>query len=219
MRERQKAIIFDMDGVVVNSEHLWAQAEYEVFTALGVEVTHELAVITKSMTTIAVASFWYERFPWENTTLQEVEELVISRVIALIEAEHCEIAGIKLFLMQLKAKGYKIGLATNSPYRIIPAVLEKAGIADYFDTIASAEFEPHGKPHPGIYLSASKKLNIDPQYCIAIEDSYSGMLAAKTAGMKVVAFTNGGSAVDLSLADHIIDEYENHEMEAFHALL
>ena len=97
-----KAIIFDMDGVLVDSEGYWKQAEFEVFTSLGVEVTEEHANLTKSMTTFEVTQFWYDKFPWKNVDLEVVEQLVVSRVIALIEAEDCLIVGVKPFIEKLK---------------------------------------------------------------------------------------------------------------------
>lgn len=113
--KNNKAFIFDMDGVLVDSEGYWKQAEFEVFTSLGVKVTEDQAKLTKSMTTFEVTQFWYEKFPWDNVDLEVVEQLVVSRVIALIETEDCMIKGVKTFIEKLKVKEYKIGLATNSP--------------------------------------------------------------------------------------------------------
>jgi len=209
----RKAVIFDMDGVIVDSEKLWKQAEYEVFTSLGVKVTDEHSKITQSMTTSEVTEFWYEKFPWDNKDFHTVEQMVVSRVIDLIESQDCHINGIKSFIERLKDRNYKIGLATNSPNRIIPAVLKKEGILHLFDTLSSAEFEDKGKPDPAIYCNTAKKLNIKPENCLVIEDSYSGMLAAKNAGMTTVAFTNGNKEIDFDIADYRIDNFENDEIE------
>lgn len=210
-----KAVIFDMDGVIIDSEPYWQRAEFEVFSSLGVSLEKEFTDLTQTMTTIEVTKFWYEKFPWESNSLEEVEEMVISRVMELIEQGRAERNGIELFIKQLKSNGFKIALATNSPYKIIPVVLEKAGIASYFDSIFSAEFVECGKPDPAIYLKTSKGLGIDPENCIVIEDSYSGMLAAKNAGMKVVAFTNGNQDLNLSLADYKMESFLEHELTIF----
>ena len=101
-----KAIIFDMDGVLVDSESYWKQAEFEVFTSLGVVVSDELTNQTKAMTTLEVTRFWFERFPWDDLSLEVVEQLVVSRVIALIETEDCLIKGVKSFVEKLKDKNY-----------------------------------------------------------------------------------------------------------------
>ena len=209
----QKAVIFDMDGVIVDSEGIWKQAEAEVFTALGVDVTDEYSEITKSMTTSEVTKFWFDKFSWKNKSLDTVEQMVVSRVIALIDTKDCQINGVKEFLETLKAKNYKIGLATNSPNRIIPAVLKKLDILHLFDTVSSAEFEDNGKPDPAIYLTTAAKLKVAANECIAIEDSYSGMLAAKNAGMTVVAFTNGDTEIDFEIADYKIDTFKDFNIE------
>lgn len=208
MDTMQKAVIFDMDGVIIDSEILWKKAEKEVFTSLGVEVTDEHSELTKSMTTFEVTKFWFDRFPWQDKSLDFVENAVISRVIELIETEDCKIGGIKEFIESLKARNYKIGLATNSPHKIILTVLQKLEMGHLFDTVSSAEFEESGKPNPAIYLTTAAKLNIAAINCVAIEDSYSGMLAAKKAGMIVIAFTNGNKDLDFDIADYKIDNFE-----------
>ncbi|MFD2037573.1 hexitol phosphatase HxpB [Belliella marina] len=202
-----KAVIFDMDGVIINSEMFWKQAEYEVFTSLGVNVTAVESALTKSMTTSEVTNFWYHISPWEGKDHKDVEQMVISRVIELIETEDCQIEGVKDFIELLKEKHYKIGLATNSPQRIIPTVLKKLGIEGLFDAVLSAEFEIKGKPDPTIYFNAAKKLNTDPADCIVIEDSHSGMLAAKNAGMTVIAFTNENPEAEFDIADFKINSF------------
>lgn len=211
--KKKKAVIFDMDGVIIDSERLWKQAENEVFTSLGVKVTDEYSEITKSMTTSEVTEFWYDKFPWKNKDSKNVEELVISRVINLIETEECFIKGVKPFIEKLKSKHYKIGLATNSPNRIIPTVLKKLDISNLFDAISSAQFEKKGKPDPAIYYTTAKKLNIEPEDCFVIEDSYSGMLSAKKAGMTVFAFTNGNKQIDYKIADYKINSFEDEQIE------
>jgi len=208
-----RAIIFDMDGVLIDSERLWKQAENEVFTSLGVKVTDEYSKLTKSMTTSEVTKFWYDKYPWKNSDLNTVEQMVISRVIELIKTENCQIKGVKPFIEKLKTQKHKIGLATNSPNEIIPVVLKKLDIFHLFDSISSAEFEIKGKPDPAIYFKAAKKLDVKPEACIVIEDSYSGMLAAKNAGMTVVAFTNGNRECDFEIADYKIENFNDKEIE------
>ncbi|MGO1595942.1 MAG: hexitol phosphatase HxpB [Sphingobacterium sp.] len=204
----QKAVIFDMDGVIVDSEKLWKQAEMEVFSSLGVQLEEEWTEITKTMTTQEVTKFWYDRFPWDNPDPITVEQQVISRVVHLIQEENCCVAGIGEFIKILKGKKYKIGLATNSPYRIIATVLKKAGVAHLFDNITSAEFESEGKPNPAVYFTSARNLGVNPKNCIAIEDSLSGILAARSAGMRVIAFTNGAAHVHVDLADFSILSFE-----------
>ncbi len=208
-----RAVIFDMDGVLIDSEKFWTQAEKEVFSGLGVKVSEKYSKITKSMTTSEVTKFWFNKYPWQGKDLETVEQMVISRVIELIKTKNCQITGVKQFIEKLKTNKYKIGLATNSPNKIIPVVLDKLDILHLFDSISSAEFEIKGKPDPAIYFNAAKNLGIKPEECIVIEDSYTGMIAAKNAGMTVVAFTNGNKKIDFEIADYQIDNFENDEIE------
>ncbi len=181
-----EAVIFDMDGVIVDSEPFWQQAEEEVFTALGVNVTDKLRKQTQWMTTAEVAHFWYHQQPWQGVTLKQTEERVVDRVIELIQTHDCLMPGVQQTVKSLKAMGMKIGLATNSPYRIIPEVLRKAKLASSFDAICSAEFEVQGKPQPDVYISALSKLEVTAEQALAIEDSKSGIKAARRAGMNVI---------------------------------
>ena len=204
-----------MDGVLIDSEKFWKQAEYEVFSSLGVKVTDEYSKITRSMTTTEVTRFWYGKNPWKNKDLPAVEQMVVSRVIELIETENCQINGVKQCIEKFKAGKYKIGLATNSPERIIPVVLKKLDILHLFDHVSSAGCEEKGKPDPAVYFRVAKELDTRPEQCIVFEDSYTGMQAAKRAGMTVVAFTNGNNGAGFDIADYTIDSFENIETELF----
>ena len=205
--KNKKAVIFDMDGVLVESEAIWKQAEYEVFSSLGVSVTEENSSYTQSLTTKEVTAFWYQKFPWKETPLSEVEEMVVRRVMELILLKDCATLGISAFIKNLKERNFKIGLATNAPEKIIPVVLKKTGTESLFDSVSSADYEEKGKPHPAIYLNTAKKLKVMPEECAVIEDSETGMEAAKKAGMSVIAYTNGNNTVSLQWADYQIEGF------------
>lgn len=209
--KNKKAVIFDMDGVVIDSEGFWAVAEREIFTQLGAILTEEYCRLTQKMTVIEAAGFWFEKYPWGGVSLHDAAQRVISRVVELIKTEDCEIAHIRPFIQHLKLQGFKIGLATNSPELFIPLCLERAGIADLFDAVSSADNEAHCKPHPDVYLTTAKKLNVQPQDCVVIEDSYHGMQAGKSAGMTVIAFTNGNRQAVFDIADYILHGYANEQ--------
>lgn len=209
--KKTDAIIFDMDGVIIDSEPIWSKAEKEVFSAVGVKLTNELCRQTATMTTSEVTNFWFERFPWPKHSLEEIENRVIDCVGSLIQQRGAAIDGIRETIHHLKNKGFKIGLATNSPFRLIPVVLEKIGIQHCFEAVCSSEHEKKGKPHPDVYISISKKLGVEPENCIAIEDSITGIKAAKQAGMQVVALVMEKMETDkkkYALADKIITHYD-----------
>jgi len=182
-----KAVIFDMDGVLINSEPLWKIAEKEVFSSMGVNVTDELVHITSALTAQEVCAFWYERYPWQGKTFDQVEDDVVARVIELIGENDTKIPGVIEILDFCKSKGLKIGLASNSSHDLIEVVLEKVGIKHYFDFISSAQDVERGKPDPAVYLYAAMKLGVDPKECLVFEDSIIGVTAAKNAGMFVIA--------------------------------
>jgi mannitol-1-/sugar-/sorbitol-6-/2-deoxyglucose-6-phosphatase len=208
MINEMKAVIFDMDGVIIDSEPLWQRAEFEVFSSLGVHMTSEHCERTKYMATAEVTEFWFKKFPWENLSMQEAEQAVIDCVNQLIEKEGKEIKGAINTLKKIKSKGYKIGLATNSPHKIIQTVLNKLRISHYFNAITSAEQEK-AKPDPAVYISTAIKLGIPPKQCIVVEDSYTGALAAKNAGMKVIALADENSNSQLiAIADMTIHSFD-----------
>jgi len=209
-----EAVIFDMDGVIINSEPLWSKAENIMFSKLGVNLTDDLRNLTKSMTTTEATKFWYEKYPWENLNLEDVENEVINYVCILIEEEALEIKGVKKLLQDIKDKGLKIGLATNSPHKVIQTVLSKLDIAHFFDVISSANDEPKGKPDPSVYLTTAKKLNVNPVACLVFEDSYSGVLSAKNANMTVVGFADEANKENLENADFTIESFASFDLSA-----
>jgi len=209
----KKAVIFDMDGVLVDSEGLWQQAERKVFSSLGVSMSAEACELTKTMTTAEVTQYWYSQNPWKGRSLEEVEAMVVSRVIELIGTQNCEIPGVRAFIEQLKSKGVKVGLATNSPYKVIPEVLEKLNLTHFFDALSSSEFQAQGKPHPAVYLKAAEMLQEKAADCLAIEDSGSGVEAAKRAGITVIGFTNRGKNQGLEGAHFQLSEYAGFKFE------
>ena len=181
-----KAVIFDMDGTLINSEPMWKEAEKQVFSSVGVEVTKELSSKTASMTTREVTEFWYDLFPWSGKSLEQVESEVVDHVAKLISIKGTPMEGVKDVLDFFYEKKFKIGLSTNAPSRLIPIVLEKLDIAHYFHAISSSEDEINGKPDPAVYLSTAKKLKVEPSKCIAFEDSISGVISAIKANMKTI---------------------------------
>jgi len=182
-----QAVIFDMDGLLIDSEPMWKAAEHRVFSSVGVDVCEQLSAQTAAMTTDEVTRFWYEQNPWTGKSLAQVETEVVDCVEALITERGMPLDGVIEILSFFQQRGFKIGLSTNSPARLIPVVLNKLDISAYFDAISSSEHEVAGKPHPAVYLSTAKKMGVSPSLCLAFEDSVSGIVSAVDAGLKVVA--------------------------------
>lgn len=105
-----QAVIFDMDGVLIDSEPMWKEAEKDVFTSVGVEVSDSLSAYTASMTTREVTEFWYSHFPWSGKSLEDVENEVVERVEFLISEKGKPMAGVKEILDLFHHQNLKIGL-------------------------------------------------------------------------------------------------------------
>lgn len=205
VRARLGTVIFDMDGVLIDSEPLWQDAEIQVFATVGIALDHERCRETMGLRSDELVAHWYARHPWTSPSPRAVEREVLRVVTDLIRARAQPKDGVTDVLRVLAARDVRVALASSSPYAIIAAVLERLGLSTTFACVHSAEEEPYGKPHPGVYLSAARKLGVAPASCCAIEDSLNGVLAAKAAKMTCVAVPDPGTADDprFALADHV----------------
>ncbi|MHC5762383.1 hexitol phosphatase HxpB [Nostoc sp.] len=182
-----EAVIFDMDGVLIDSEPFWQQAEIEVFATVGVQLTHELCYQTTGLRMETAVEHWFAKYPWTNKSKKEVE-LEVKYCVAELIAAHAEpLSGARELISDFAERGLKLGLCSSSPYFIIEAVLKKLGVRETFSVIVSTEDEPFGKPHPGAYLTTAEKLEVLPVQCLVLEDSLNGMISGKAARMKVIA--------------------------------
>jgi mannitol-1-/sugar-/sorbitol-6-/2-deoxyglucose-6-phosphatase len=199
-----EAVIFDMDGVLIDSEPLWKIAMEEVFMEVGCPLTKKDFQKTVGLRIDEVINFWFNHIGWEGLSEKEVEEKIIQKMITLIEKNGNPLTGVLETLQFLKAKQLKIGLATSSYTILIDTVLKTLNIQHYFDFTHSAEYEDFGKPHPAVYLSVAKKLGVSPFKCLVIEDSLNGIISGKAARMKVVCIPEKSHVIDskLNLADH-----------------
>lgn len=181
------AAIFDMDGLLIDSEPLWDRAELDIFATLGVDLTrrHELPD-TLGLRIDQTVRMWYEALPWNGPDQQEVTDRIIARALALVEETRPLLPGVEQALILCRQQGLKVGLASASPMHMLERVLEMFNLRHYFDVLASAEQLPYSKPHPQVYLDAAAKLGIDPLNCVALEDSFNGMVASKAARMRSI---------------------------------
>ncbi len=179
------AIIFDMDGVLIDSEPLWKIAMEFVFGQYGSTLIHQDFQKTVGLRIDEVIAFWNAHENWGLSDLQHVEKQIIDKLIALIELDPQPLKGVLDTLAYLKGQGKQIGLATSSSQRLINTVLAALRIEHYFDFAYSAEFETYGKPHPGVYIKVADQLQVQAQRCLVIEDSFNGVIAGLAAKMKV----------------------------------
>jgi sugar-phosphatase len=182
-----KAVIFDMDGVLIDSEPLWRKAMVIGFNKVGIEFTEDDCRKTTGMRFKEVVEIWLKHHKIEHITTQQLENDVLDILIALIESEGKAIEGVLDVFYYAKKANLKIGLATSSANRLMNAVLNKLQLQNHFDSVISAEHMTYGKPHPEVFLVCANNLQIKPNECIVLEDSVNGVIAGKAAQMKVIA--------------------------------
>ncbi len=182
-----KAVILDMDGLLIDSEPLWQEASKKVFAEVGVFLDSEQMSQTMGLRIDEVVGHWFKRFPWKKRSKKQVEEDIVNEVIQRVKQKGKEKEGVREIISFFSQKHIPMAVASSSPKRLIEPVLQKLGILDRLEFYYSAENEEFGKPHPGVYLTTSKKLGVKPAECLAFEDSPNGVTAAKAAGMKCVA--------------------------------
>lgn len=181
-----KAIIFDMDGVIIDSEPLWRRAMIQSFNEIGIPFTDEKCRMTTGLRFIEVAEHWFTEHNVQSTTIFEFDHLVISRLCDLIRQEGKLMKGVDNALNLFKKHNYKIALGTSSSVLLMNTVIDELGIRNYFDSVCSAQHLEFGKPHPEVFLNCAKELEVKPNECLVIEDSVNGVIAAKAAQMKVL---------------------------------
>lgn len=200
-------VIFDMDGVLIDSEPLWKAAEIKVFETIGIDFIKVGGEKTVGLRIDEVIDYWYEKYPWENKTKAQVVDEIMLEMVNGIQANGEPMKGVIEILEFFKSKGMKIGLASSSYQVLIDTSLEKLRIAHYFDVTLSAQNCTYGKPHPEVYIETAKLLKSEPQNCLVIEDSLNGVIAGKAAKMNVVAVPDGTHTVteQLKVADLRVD--------------
>lgn len=175
-----------MDGLLIDSEPLWRDAGRETLAMYGKTLSDELYHSSTGLRTEEWVAHWFQYFGMDMVHAPEAVNTIIEKAIDKIGTFGKPLPGVEEVLALCKAQKFTLGLATSSPMALANVVLEKLGLQNRFDSIASAEYLPYGKPHPLVYLNCAEQLCTTPMQCIAFEDSFNGMLAAKAARMKCV---------------------------------
>lgn len=186
MRRPLEAVIFDMDGVLVDSEPLWHRAEIAAFAEVGLSLTPAECLRTTGLRVDAVAEYWFRLHPWSGPGPEVVAADIVARVLTLLRSEAEPKPGA-LAAVRSAARDLPVALASSSSDALIAAVLERLGLTEAFAVVRSAEHEPRGKPDPAVYLTTARLLGVDPEACLAVEDSGTGIRAALAANMRVLA--------------------------------
>lgn len=211
------AAIFDMDGLLVDSEPLWHRAEVRVLGGLGVPLVASSCRQTKGMFVGEVTRYWFERYPWAGPDPDEVAVAVVDEVMALVVAEGRLQPGAGRAIELCRSHALPLAIASSSQYRLIRLVLDHFGLAGAFDLVHSAEDEPYGKPHPGVFLTTAAGLGVAPDRCLVWEDSPAGVLAAKAARMACVAVPEPAERDRpvFAIADAVLDSLEQADEDLY----
>lgn len=207
--ENFDAVIFDMDGVLINSEPFYFDVEKQNFEKLGLNISDEehqtfQGTATDLMWKTLKAKF---KLPHSISELVEMTNSIVTPYFRSLE-NIAPMPGVETFIQYLSEKGVPLAVASSSYPDVIQLILEKTGLGKYFEVVVDSQLAGASKPAPDIFLLAAKKLGILPENCLVIEDSTNGIKAAKAAGTKVVAFAGPGSELqDQNAADWVIKDF------------
>ena len=206
------AVIFDMDGVLIDSEPLHQKVGLKMLRDLNIPINREMFL---RFTGTTVLSMWKILLKENNLkqnpvelaaeyNRQIIEKLKVSSDVKLMD-------GVRDVLKNLKSKKIPVALASSSNKELIDEMLHKFSIEEYFDVIVSGSDVKHSKPHPEIFLMAAKRLGISPSKCIVVEDSTNGTIAAKHAGMFCIGYKPKQNLHELPDASLIIKSFKEFE--------
>lgn len=217
---KKTAVIFDMDGVLLDSEPYYYNYLQQRFTELGISVTDEEYAGFVGLPTNKVWSYLEKAndvdLGIENILKHEEEQ--VNNIF--LEAQLQPIKGVGDLLEAIANRDIPMGVASSSSKSTIELIVDKLGLNSYFNFLVSGTEVENGKPHPDIFLKAARLHNVSPDKCLVIEDSQNGLMGAKKAGMTCVGFRNPGSGEqDLSEADFVIDDYRIESIDLITSLL
>ena len=219
MPGRVRACVFDMDGVLIDTEPVWRRVEREVFARVGVELTEEQVRETWGLRIDDLVEHWYHVRGWKDVRPRAVQHEIVREIVDHVRSDGVPLPGAVEAVRMAHDAGLRVGIASSSSRPVIEAVMERLGIAGLVDAACTADDETLGKPDPAVYLSAARRLGVDADHCVAIEDSPFGVVSAKRAGMICVAVRT--EAVDPSAvadADVVIDSLTDFTPDLLKAL-
>jgi sugar-phosphatase len=179
-------VIFDMDGLLIDSEPYWQEAGTETLRQFNVTLSPIQYHHTTGLRTPEWLDYWFGYFGVDKQSIPAAAAALHANVFEKIRTKADPMPGVHQILDFFKSKNFKIGLATSSPLSLAKIVTDKLRIGAFFDTVTSAGDLPFGKPHPQVYMDCAAALSANPLQCLAFEDSFNGLIAAKAARMKCV---------------------------------
>jgi HAD superfamily hydrolase (TIGR01509 family) len=200
-----EAVVFDLDGVVIDSEQIWDDVREQLVKERGGRWHDRAHADMMGMSSPEWSRYMHEVIGLPETP-EEINDEVVRGMLERYRGRLPLIPGAADAVRRLAAE-FRLGVASSSNRPLIETVLERARIADLFEAVVSSEEVAAGKPAPDVYLEAARRLGVDPHRCTAIEDSANGIRAARAAGMRVIAIPNTHyppAAAALGLADAVV---------------
>lgn len=207
---KEKGVIFDMDGVLVDSEKVWQALEREELARFGIDYTDEMIAKCMGRTAVGVWTMIRDDYHVDLDPVEMADRMAAAYLVRMSNPETAAPAmdGVAEVLAWLKDEGYALAVASSSNRDAIAAVTGVHDLTRYFDELVSGQDVAHGKPAPDIFLEAARRLGLSPERCLVVEDSAAGIAAAGTGGMTSLAYASAPAGmVDYSRADLVMNHF------------
>ncbi len=204
-----EAVVFDLDGILVQSEELWDAARRELVEEAGLEWPPDATDAMMGMSSKEWSNYVHEEIGLDMSP-QAINRAVVERLEARYRSDLPWIPGAREAVKRMAA-GWPLGLATSSNREIVDIVVEEGGFGDLIKVTVSSEEVERGKPAPDVYLEVMRQMGVEPARAAAIEDSTNGLLSASAAGMRVIAIPNDAHPPadrGLAVADVVLESIE-----------
>lgn len=206
MLQNIKAVIFDVDGTLVDSMWIWRQVDIEFLSRRGIELPVDLQKDIEGISYTGTAEYFKKRFKLSES-VEEIKEEWREMADDFYNSKIPLKDGVREVLELYRNKGMKLGIATSNSRELVNTMLKRHKLELYFDKIRTSCEVPRSKPYPDVYLQAAKDLDAEPEDCLVFEDTVAGVNAAKSAGMKVVAVYDEHSAEAQEYLKQLADLY------------
>lgn len=212
MIENFEAVLFDLDGTLIDSMWMWHAIDVEYLAGFGLKTPDDLASAIEGMGFSETAVYFKERFNLPDS-LEQIKETWNNMAHDIYCTRVPLKPGALEFLKYLKSKGIKMAIGTSNSVDLARDVIESLGISEYFDALVTACMVNAGKPKPDIYLKAAENLGVSPKKCLVFEDIPQGIIAGNTAGMTTVAvwdaYSDQLTDEKKRQADYYIDSFDD----------
>lgn len=210
MLNNTEAVIFDLDGTLVDSMWMWRDIDIEFLSGYGIPLPEDLQKAIEGMSYTETARYFISRFSLP-LTVPQIQGIWNQMTVEKYRTQVTLKKGVREFLENLNQKGIPMGIATSNGRELVDAVLDALHMGQYFQAVTTGCEVANGKPAPDIYLESARRLHVNPAGCLVFEDVPAGILAGKRAGMRVCAVEDEYSAdmreEKLRLSDYYIEDF------------